>query len=82
MHDGNLVVFRLEAIRDEVRTVLGAAKDEHALVVGPFKDFEKEGEFLLLDNRVERMRHRFGGRLPATDFNGVWIVERRRCSSS
>ena len=75
MHNGNLVVFVLKLARNTVGTVLGATKNDDAMVIGACEHRLEEIEFLGCCHRIEGMLDGLGGRAANTNGNFVRIAK-------
>ncbi len=70
------MAFLMELARDAVGAVLGAAEDEHLVVVGSPEKLLQEFLLLVAGHGIQRMRHCLGGRAAQADLDGLGIAQR------
>src|SRR4051812_12816573 len=61
MQDGDRMLSLLQLMCDPVGAVLSAREDQGTVKVRPFQQSHEQIEFLLGRDRINGMRHRFGG---------------------
>ena len=69
------MTFLIEFTRDAVRSVFRAAENEDLVVIGAAKKLFQKLLFLANVYRVQRVRHRLGGRAALTDLDSFRVAQ-------